>query len=607
MINNFSMVYLDQNIVLKKHPDRNRYRLFNTSHVKIGDSRYLFVSRAMLNKSSGEVIPGNSPDCRTNNFHYYEKSFSGNKFWWNNWKTGYFEDISMFYIIEGDIFNKQMDELVVYNSDFQLTETDLRLTSYVDPDSNGTTILAYTSEMKEIYTLDINISSKEKTFKITVQNNYKIVQADNVVLNCPIYSIQFFNDKISELTYVDWFYKNVGITGRSCINITDDINSRLVLVDQIIKRINIIKNNDNYKQKIKELLCATMKIIEKRFDVDEYVQYEKCEQSPEILFRIFLEKMIDKNLLTMLRAKNLVNNIYNSFLKMFQDPNRDVINDLRVYIDRLKQGLQYLAQTNEIIKIVEYDDVRVNGDVGNVGNNFLQITGNGNCNILQNRRLTNKNVCENLQTYYACEDNTLSEILYEKINICDFILFSFSTPILTIKHHDLEYKLTVGHSKIHADSYYNLYRYGNAEDFRDKLYETYQRLFGDSYKAHFGSSFSKNHFCDGYIYLLYFCIFVNIDGTNKCLISDSYLPIDQGNDNQYKFSLVFPMGLSLENNKLMVSCGEGDYYTLLLKFDLDEVINSCVHDANRIDPSKYNFHLLSNSDSRSMGIDELGM
>jgi hypothetical protein len=173
---------------------------------------------------------------------------------------------------------------------------------------------------------------------------------------------------------------------------------------------------------------------------------------------------------------------------------------------------------------------------------------------------------------------------------------SFSTPVI---HLDNGWILGVGHSKIHSDDKEYPYKIGsNIENFRSYVNKYYSDKFGDKYKLHLGTGNSPD--CYGYIYLLYFYILSfqpSTEKTNertisgKMYISDSYLPLCNSNLD-YRFSLVFPMGLALKDNNIIVTCGEGDYYSYKLSFDLNNVLGLCKHDAKNLDMRSYQYHIL---------------
>lgn len=169
--------------------------------------------------------------------------------------------------------------------------------------------------------------------------------------------------------------------------------------------------------------------------------------------------------------------------------------------------------------------------------------------------------------------------------------FSFSTPLVYL---DNNRYIGVGHLKIHSDIFKYPYINGSKIDiFRRQLYEDYEAKFGNKYIKHYGTGIAPH--CEGYIYMMYFYI-VNINNTvnnNSMYISDGYLPIYLSNyEDNYKFSLIFPMGLTKNEDKLIVTCGEGDYYSNVLEFSVNDVINLCKYDASNLDLTNYNYNII---------------
>lgn len=178
-------------------------------------------------------------------------------------------------------------------------------------------------------------------------------------------------------------------------------------------------------------------------------------------------------------------------------------------------------------------------------------------------------------------------------------MLSFGTPL--VAYTDLY--IGVGHLKIHSDQTKYPYLPGsNIDQFRQYISSYMQETYGDRYIEHYGT-YMKDGECQGYMYLIYFYLlrYQRVDNGFKTFtsmyISDGYLPLsnapieDEPYDNDYKFSLYFPMGLVLEDKTLIVSCGYGDYYSCFLEYNVDDVISKCKHDINTIDFNDYGYHL----------------
>lgn len=175
-------------------------------------------------------------------------------------------------------------------------------------------------------------------------------------------------------------------------------------------------------------------------------------------------------------------------------------------------------------------------------------------------------------------------------------LFSFGTPHIGLTS-DGRVQLGVGHVKIHTDPEQFPYLNGSRiQTFRTALHTDMKAVFGDRYIRHKGTGNPPD--CYGYIYMLYFYI---LDGVTDMRLSDAYLPVyldpkapDSLKDADYKFSLIFPMGLAkYDNDKIIVTCGEGDFYSVALEFDIKEVVNSCIHNVKRMDMDQYGYKIIA--------------
>lgn len=166
---------------------------------------------------------------------------------------------------------------------------------------------------------------------------------------------------------------------------------------------------------------------------------------------------------------------------------------------------------------------------------------------------------------------------------------SFGTPTVKI---GIGLYLGVGHIKIHSDE--EKYKYkpnSNIELFRSNLYYDMRSIYGDRYIIHKGTGRPPN--CFGYIYMMYFYIYDEIN--NTFTMSDAYLPINLNikQEINYKFSLIFPMGLVIDQRKVIISCGEGDYYSVILTFDLDDIYNLCRHNIYDINFISFQYYILA--------------
>jgi hypothetical protein len=182
--------------------------------------------------------------------------------------------------------------------------------------------------------------------------------------------------------------------------------------------------------------------------------------------------------------------------------------------------------------------------------------------------------------------------------------FSLSTPIICIEDTDeKKVYLGVGHLKIKNPAHKCQYLSNEKlQIFRYNLHLKMISKYSDKYKIHLGSYSSSNYRddlgdnCNGYIYMMYFykLTWNKQTDTYEMKISDAFLPHnnEDSNKDRYKFSLFFPAGLVIENDQVIVSGGEGDYYSVILEFDKNKVLDTIIHDVSEFNISNYQYYLL---------------
>jgi len=168
--------------------------------------------------------------------------------------------------------------------------------------------------------------------------------------------------------------------------------------------------------------------------------------------------------------------------------------------------------------------------------------------------------------------------------------FSFSTPNLDIGNNEY---IGVGHIKIknYSNNYdknilysrtlTNLYRYLNCEN-------------SCEYIRHAANTVN----CVGYQYYIFFYVFkINDDFTKMeyFKISDSFIPFindDKQFYEDHEYSLVFPNGIDYNQDEdvVIISLGEGDVRNAILKYKLDNILKSCIHDITNINMQEYNIY-----------------
>lgn len=168
--------------------------------------------------------------------------------------------------------------------------------------------------------------------------------------------------------------------------------------------------------------------------------------------------------------------------------------------------------------------------------------------------------------------------------------FSFSTPNLCIGNNEY---IGVGHIKIknysndydknilYSRTLTNLYRYLNCENSCEYIRHAANTII-----------------CVGYQYYIFFYVFkINDDFTKMeyFKISDSFIPFINDNKQFYEdheYSLVFPNGIDYNQDEdvVIISLGEGDVRNAILKYKLDNILKSCIHDITNINMDEYNIY-----------------
>lgn len=98
---------------------------------------------------------------------------------------------------------------------------------------------------------------------------------------------------------------------------------------------------------------------------------------------------------------------------------------------------------------------------------------------------------------------------------------------------------------------------------------------------------------NSYFYLVFYYILTM--NNYKLMISNSFIYANTTLKNLYKFSIFFPMGIDVKNNKVIISSGYGDYYNCIIKYKLKNLIKMCKHDVSNLNIKKYKF-IVKNSE-----------
>lgn len=189
----------------------------------------------------------------------------------------------------------------------------------------------------------------------------------------------------------------------------------------------------------------------------------------------------------------------------------------------------------------------------------------------------------------------------------DSPMFSFGTNLIKI---DDNCYLGAGHIKIKTKkeeyskekNHYN--ENSNIFMVQQIIHEIMIAKYGDEYIYHRGSSPYGN---SGFIYMTYFYLLKNENENITFLFSDPFLIIDERME--YKFSLMFTIGIYKEDDKIVITSGIGDFYNSITKFNFDDVINMCNHNITKTNVSTdltYNLSFIDkNNNYRNLSIKDI--
>ena len=180
----------------------------------------------------------------------------------------------------------------------------------------------------------------------------------------------------------------------------------------------------------------------------------------------------------------------------------------------------------------------------NINGEFIVYDKNNN-NVITNR----VNIIDEIINYYGKEN----------------IIFSLGTPCIKYKNK----QLSVGHIKFQFKKKYNDY--------------SPLKMFID------GIDFSKIYQHGKYIYMMF--LFEFDDNYNVTRISNSFIPTDE-NECHLPYHVVFPTGLCINNDNVLISYGEGDTRCKLIVLH-DNQIESLLYNIETLSIDTYNFHFLS--------------
>jgi hypothetical protein len=201
-------------------------------------------------------------------------------------------------------------------------------------------------------------------------------------------------------------------------------------------------------------------------------------------------------------------------------------------------------------------------------------------NWFENKHVTNTLI--NMKTGDGIKNNIIlmEGDIIDGLGNANLPMFSFGTPFLKIESTDENIYYTgiaAGHSKIIITKTYDN---ENIMKFINNIYEKYGKL----------NNFIQHN---SYIYMIYYIKFIKYkNNTYDMFISDSYLYIDI--NQQYLFSICFPMGVITKNDKYIISYGYGDYYNYMVEYDKNKLLKKIKHNVRHFDIKKYKFKIIEN-------------
>lgn len=279
----------------------------------------------------------------------------------------------------------------------------------------------------------------------------------------------------------------------------------------------------------------------------------------------------------------------------------DIIHDARLY----KYGNIICITNSDMKKIQLILDRKHKYTMSGSFNQFFKIN-DKNLVFLQCFTMDEAYICDFFRNgkfeYVITTDNHTSirrSINCGEMNSDSNRIFSFGSHFYDIKNNNNNYnnyykksfdKLAVGH-----------FKYKNSVDTKDVKLENFrktldtklQNIYGDNYIKHY--NYKTGDELHGYTYLMYF-IRIKFDPNNldqmKCYISSAFYPIKLQNDNEFGFSLIFPTGISVHNDIVIVSSGEGDYYNSLIEFDKQKVLEMTNIDIETFTYDNYQYQII---------------
>jgi hypothetical protein len=168
----------------------------------------------------------------------------------------------------------------------------------------------------------------------------------------------------------------------------------------------------------------------------------------------------------------------------------------------------------------------------------------------------------------------MREDAIDGLGLGDTAMYSFSTPFVKTADHVW---VAAGHAKLPLSQ-----PYSKDSKIRQFMRET-QTYLHSTYKERY-----VEH--NSYMYLMYFIRVTWAGREWKVEVSDIFLPLSRQPD-EHVFSLVYPMSIYLERRRIIVGCGVGDFYAVLLEFRPSDFADIQFHDVSCLDVSKIDYSI----------------
>jgi hypothetical protein len=181
--------------------------------------------------------------------------------------------------------------------------------------------------------------------------------------------------------------------------------------------------------------------------------------------------------------------------------------------------------------------------------------------------------------FATCTEEQIIKYKKDALGQVDLIngMFSLGTPFKRINESKTGYQaIALGHVKLSRTT-----KYKNPNVL--KFVKSLQSLFKDDTKVILHASYH------------YLCFFMMLkydkEGKASLHISDAFLVAPE-TPRKYTFTINYPIGIESLDQQIIVTMGIGDYYTSVCHWELQSVLDACVHDVSAFDSMAYDYFVL---------------